>query len=385
MASEAAEIAKKGWLSHTGFTVMPIHGEDVFTAALRRARELFEMDQPITVGFSGGKDSTCVLMIMLMVARELGRLPLEVAMVDEEVLDPDTIAYSFEVAKWPDINFRWLCIPIKHTLRSQLRTHWYTWDPAERDKWAREIPEGAITLDDLQGYDKEDTGYGDAIAAYYRQYHDWPVRVHVTGIRVEESLNRRRTIMNSGSWLHKHSHEWLTKPIYDWKWQDVWKSIIQNGWPHSVYYDKVWMKGVSMKDQRIGPWGNVASSRETRFYPEFYPDFWAKAIVRLPELRAMARYGSTKMYRARANKPEGITWREFCMQILQSLDDESRVFWLNQIEGYLRRWKNRTTLPFPDEPVKVEGEKTWQSSWRTLAVIIDKNDRFKGRISRDVW
>ncbi len=67
-----------------------------------------------------------VLELALHVARELGRLPLAVWMFDDEIIDPDTTAHAASVTERPEVAFRRYCLPIRHTLRSQRRTHWYT-------------------------------------------------------------------------------------------------------------------------------------------------------------------------------------------------------------------------------------------------------------------
>jgi predicted phosphoadenosine phosphosulfate sulfurtransferase len=53
------------------------------------------------VSFSGGKDSTAVLNTALVVAKELGRLPLDVVFFDEEAIHPPTIEYVERVRQAP--------------------------------------------------------------------------------------------------------------------------------------------------------------------------------------------------------------------------------------------------------------------------------------------
>jgi len=88
--------------------------KNVYELALDRVRQAYEMFDTVKVMFSGGKDSTVVLNVVLEVARELNRLPLEVIFFDEEAISYETEDYVRRVAELPDINLRWLCIPIKH-------------------------------------------------------------------------------------------------------------------------------------------------------------------------------------------------------------------------------------------------------------------------------
>ena len=64
---------------------------DVHTAAVARFHDLFDRFDKVAVSFSGGKDSTACLNVALEVARERGRLPLDVYFFDEEAIHPETI------------------------------------------------------------------------------------------------------------------------------------------------------------------------------------------------------------------------------------------------------------------------------------------------------
>ena len=84
------------WASERG-QVPQLTGETVLQASLRRIRQAFDQADTVVVSFSGGKDSTVMLHLALQVARELGRLPLKVMFYDEELVDPDTLAYINQV------------------------------------------------------------------------------------------------------------------------------------------------------------------------------------------------------------------------------------------------------------------------------------------------
>ena len=59
-------------------------GMDVFTAARSRLAEVFDAFERVFVSFSGGKDSGVVVQLALDIAREKGRLPLDVLHIDLE-------------------------------------------------------------------------------------------------------------------------------------------------------------------------------------------------------------------------------------------------------------------------------------------------------------
>jgi len=143
-------MPKQEWISYTGYVRRPT-STDVFTAATQRIEDAFNnLPDPIFVSFSGGKDSTVVLMLSLAAARKFDRLPLKVITVDEEVIDPDTTAYIEDVGNWPDVELHHICHPIQHTYRSEVRSHWYPWNPAYKNVWARDMPEKGIQLWDTR-------------------------------------------------------------------------------------------------------------------------------------------------------------------------------------------------------------------------------------------
>lgn len=139
------------------------------------------------------------------------------------------------------------------------------------------MPDFAITHKDLPTL-KEGGSYGDVIKAYYLRNRGWENFVDVAGVRAAEAFNRRRVLLVSGSYIVEDANgrHLYSKPIYDWRTPDVWKAILLNNWPHSAYYDKLWAASVGMESQRVAPWGNVASSRETQHYSSFYPEFGRK-------------------------------------------------------------------------------------------------------------
>ena len=57
---------------------------NVFDEALERLRMIFDGHDDVIVSMSGGKDSTVLFRMALMVAQERGRLPLKVFWLDQE-------------------------------------------------------------------------------------------------------------------------------------------------------------------------------------------------------------------------------------------------------------------------------------------------------------
>lgn len=129
--------------------------KDSFTASIERMYFVFHRFEKVCLSFSGGKDSTVILRIAEMVARDLERT-FEVVFFDDETVDSDTIQYCTEVYQEslsnPTFNFHWMCVEIQHTLRGVSkndRSFITTWDPDQRDIWFRQPPPWAHTRETL--------------------------------------------------------------------------------------------------------------------------------------------------------------------------------------------------------------------------------------------
>lgn len=369
-------------VGYTGNAYVIDESKDVLEAARERVAYCLDHSDTYIVSFSGGKDSSCAFHLSYQEAQKRGKV-LKVAMFDEEVIDPDTIEYCDRVRNLPGVEFYWFCVPIVHTLRSQIRDHWITWDPIFKDVWARDMPAGAITTEDFKSYELSMT-ISDALGMYFPK--DKYGKVIISGgIRIQESLNRRRAMRNAGTFLTDRGYGLWAKPVWDWKWEDVWRFLGQSGADHSRYYDRLWMKGVSPHNQRVAPWGNVAASREAKYYPEFYPDFWNRVVIRLPELLAQSRYGDSKLFKKILAKPLGATWQEYCFQLINEFESaDVKAFWLKVVRQRVNRWARKTTTPFPDEPMKFDERNS--DSWRSICQSVQKNDLIKvgnGFDSRD--
>lgn len=353
--------------------------ENVLSATHRRIREAFARFDQVIVSFSGGKDSTVCLMIALEVAKELGRLPLPVVFYDDECLDPDTIAYIGEVRQFPDVQLYWVCAQIIHTLRSQTRDHWVTWDDTQRSVWAREMPAGAITREQIPGWRAEGENFHTAGDLFANTFFNNQSVCYITGIRTQESYNRRRSIMGGSGILMRSGNHHVLKPIFDWKWEDVWKAIVDFGWPHSAFYDKLWMIGKAPLLQRVAPWGNVAGSKETEYYSSFYPEFWERVILRLPEIKAMSRYGRSSLYVLASAKPDGITWQQYTFLLIERIEDpKAQKYWVQKCAEYVRRWQRLASCPLPEEELTVEGKGSL-FSWKKICQMVAKNDLIVGK------
>ena len=128
--------------------------KSVLDLAYERINNAYDQFDTIVVSFSGGKDSTACLNLTLDVAKKRKRLPLEVIFFDEEAIPYETEDYCRRVSKDPNINFKWLCVPVVHrNACSRAEPYWFPWAPEAKDLWVRPLPPEAITKVDYYNSD----------------------------------------------------------------------------------------------------------------------------------------------------------------------------------------------------------------------------------------
>lgn len=350
---------------------------NVFEAAKERVRYLYKRFDNLILSFSGGKDSTAVLHVALAVATELNKLPLKVYFVDEEAIDPETIAYVTRVRTRKDVSLDWFCLPVKHRNACSLsHPYWYCWHPKEKHLWVRPMPEWAITTHKAFKFGMDyQTWMSEAFTP------DVGTVCVLTGIRTQESLRRYQVIARKKNDAYitttaDNLNTYRAHPIYDWDTTDVWFLINRFGFDYNKAYDvmnKTYLNDKLLAQRICQPFGEEPI-RNLDMYAECFPEMWQRLVRRVPGVNTAYRYATTELYQ-NTDKPDGITWEQHCKQTIDTYGDpETRVAIKAAIDSLIRRHFKKTPDPIHDDVAHpISG-----CSWRFLAKIAARGD-LKGR------
>jgi predicted phosphoadenosine phosphosulfate sulfurtransferase len=176
-------------------------GGNVLEAARQRIAWVFDEFPRIYVSFSGGKDSTVMLHLVMDEAIKRNR-QVGVLFVDLEgqyKLTIDHIQTMYDLYA-DHIEPFWCCLPIHlRNAVSMYQHHWICWQPEAREAWIRATPEIAITDQAHFPFYRYAMEFEEFVPAFGKWYGQGEMCACFVGIRTGESLNRWRTIAGHGT------------------------------------------------------------------------------------------------------------------------------------------------------------------------------------------
>lgn len=364
-------------------------GVDVLTAARERIAYTFDHFPKIYVSFSGGKDSTVMLHLVMDEAIKRGR-KVGVLLVDLEGQYNVTIEHLRNCYKlYADhIEPYWVSLPIHlRNAVSVYEPHWLCWDPDKRKSWIREFPPEAITDEKFFPFFSRGMEFEEFVPEFGAWYAQGEKCACFVGIRTDESLNRYRTICHIGKEIYEDK-QWTTRvidqvynsyPIYDWRTDDLW--IYHARYPAKPYnklYDLMHRAGLTLAQMRIcQPYGDD-QRRGLWLFHLIEPETWAKVVARVNGANSGAMYvqesGNINGYR-KIGKPPGHTWESFARLLTSSMPPKTREHYENKIAVFRKWWMDRGYPEgIPDEAdYKMEAEKLCPS-WRRVCKTLLRND-----------
>lgn len=354
-----------------------VKGKNVWEASLERVNRIYDLFDKVVVSFSGGKDSTAVLQVALKVAKERGKLPLEVVFFDEEAIHPPTIEYVHRVAANPDVDLKWYCLEFKHrNAASNEEPYWYCWDKDKKDLWVRPMPEQAIT--EHPNF-KKGMSFQE-FSPYLYDRTEGRIAM-MTGVRTQESLRRYRAVAmrDNDHYIALTSdgggNQYRCHPIYDWSSKDVWIGVKKFGWDYNKTYDLLNKTDMfnQLLRQRVCPPFGEEPLRGLYIYAVCFPEMWHKMQERVKGIKTAGRYANTELYSNATNKPEGITYKEYLNVIIDSYSGRWKKKVKKGVNAYIKKHYRVTDHKLRDEPHMLTG-----IGWRFLCRVAIRGD-FKGR------
>ena len=362
--------------------------QNVLDAARERVSYAFDNFERIYVSFSGGKDSSVMLHLVMAEAIKRSRT-VGVLIVDLEAQYTATIDHIEEmVALYADhMDLHWACLPLLlRNAVTNFEPRWMCWQPEKRDVWVRPMPAQATT-----SYPFFEPGleFEEFIVMWGLWYAQGKTCGGFVGIRADESLNRFRTIAvfdkttHGGKRYTTHidDHLFNVYPIYDWRTEDIWRFHAKfPELPHNRIYDLMMQAGVPISQQRLcQPYGDD-QRRGLWLYHLLEPATWFKLIARVNGANSGALYvqenGNVMGYQ-KISKPEGHTWQSFCNLLLQSMPKSTREHYMTRFRSFLKGWRARGYHDgIPDEAPKTLEDKQWAPSWRRMCKVLLRNDHW---------
>lgn len=263
----------------------------VYEESLNRIRYLFDEFEDVIVSFSGGKDSTVIFNLALIVAREKQRLPLKVLFLDQEAELLSTIDTVRQVMHHPDVDPLWYQIPFRLFNATSTVEHWlHCWNPDDEARWMRPKEPDALT-ENSYGTDR----FVDLLIKIMEVDFKDRKACYLSGIRCEESP--RRTMGMTEHLTYKHitwglkisARHFSFSPIYDWSFVDVWKAIHDNGWSYNRHYDSMYRYGVSRGKMRVSSLNHETSIPMLFMLQEIEPETYERMTARLSGIDTAAK------------------------------------------------------------------------------------------------
>lgn len=361
---------------------------NVLEAAKARIAEVFCYFDRVLISFSGGKDSTVLLHLVMeeVIRRKISKDRVGLLFIDWEAQFQLTIEH---VKRCYDMYTDyctplWVCLPFSTTNAvSVIEPEWVCWDPAKRDLWVRDLPQGAITDPSYFPFYEQAMTFEDFVPAMGSWFSMGGPTACFVGIRTAESLNRFRSMFSETKTTF-NSWQWTTRvdanvfnvyPIYDWAVEDVWTYAIRSGKCYNRLYDRMHQAGLTLHQMRVcEPYGDE-QRRGLWLFHVIEPQTWAKVVARVAGANSGSLYcgeSGNVLGNITVTLPSGHTWETFARFLLDTMPMPTAEHYRNKIAVYLQWCKTHSV----EVPLEAPGDtgSTDVPSWRRICKVLLKND-----------
>jgi len=299
----------------------------VLEAARQRIINAFSNGKKVYVSFSGGKDSLCLMDIILKLAAE-GKIDpslMIVEFIDEEAMYDCVIQKVYEWQKkilLAGAKFNWFCLEVRHySYFNQLEQDEYfiCWDSERKDAWVRPPPSFAIfdhpvckrRVDRYQQFLERHNADG----------------IVITGVRIAESVQRLKFMTNSFSAKVGLARGNMVWAIYDFKDSDVWRYLYEEKVDIPEVYLYMYQVGVRVNQLRVCQFFSIDTAKSLVKMNEFYPDLMDRIIKREPNAYLAALYWDSEMFRhSTRNRRELEEKKDYKAEVFKLLSNPKKNF-----------------------------------------------------------
>lgn len=362
--------------------------QNVLEAAKERIEFTFDNFEKIYLSFSGGKDSTVMIDLVLKEAHKRNT-KIGLLVVDWECQFQQTMDHIREVYEDNKdiIDLYWICLEIETS--SSCSVHeplWRSWDESKKNLWTRQKPDVAIKDPEFFPFYYPGITFEEFTPLFAEWYADSKTCACFVGIRAQESLNRFRAIAREDVSRFKdksftvkvEDNAYNVYPIYDWLVDDIWTYVAKTGCKYNKIYDRMYQAGLKISQMRIDePFGDEAR-KNLWVYQIIEPITWSKFVARMAGINSACLYSQERgniLGNEKVTLPKGHTWESFTNFLLDSMPPISSNHYKNKIAVYLNWYRERG---YPDG-IPDEGNYRLEQlgkipAWRQIAKNILKND-----------
>lgn len=364
-------------------------GVNVMEAAVQRICWAFDNTEKQYLSFSGGKDSTVMLHLVMDEAKKRNK-KIGLLFVDLEAQYKLTIQHVedlFDAYKdW--IEPYWISLPLHlRNAVSVYEPHWLCWDEERVNDWVRMPSKYSICDHKYFDFFQKGMEFEEFVPLFGEWFSGGQSTACFVGIRSDESLNRWRTISSAKKARYKNQAYTTVVtdnvanvyPIYDWKTEDLW--VYHAKYPDkrlNDLYNRMHLAGLTIHQMRIcQPYGDD-QRRGLWLYHLIEPETWSKVVARVNGANSGALYiqekGNVNGYR-KVSKPQNHTWKSFATILVKSMPPKTKRHYEAKIMQFQKWWIQRGYPEgIPDEAdYRLEQEKK-VPSWRRVCKSLLRND-----------
>lgn len=332
--------------------------KNVLDALYDRLDFLFKEFENIYVSFSGGKDSSLLLNMVLKFQKE--HYPdKKIGVFHQDFEAQYTVTTEFIERTFKrienDVYPYWVCLPMAtRTALSSYEMYWYPWDDTREKSWIRPMPQHPYVINlrnnpiTTYRYRMNQESLAKQFGRWYRLEHNRAKTVCLLGMRANESLQRYSGIINKKygyngeCWISRQFKDvWCASPLYDWSTSDVWHANYIFNFDYNRLYDLYYMAGLNPEQMRVASPFNDYAKESLNLYRVIDPDIWSKLVGRVCGANFAAIYGRTKAMGYRSlTLPEGHTWESFTKFLLDTLPARLRSNYIKKFQTSIDFWHN---------------------------------------------